>query len=128
MAKVIGSVDLRGRPVIRIDGKHESLLFVVDTGFNGALMVGREAARALAIDPITRETDVELGDGKTVLVNEGRATIQWMGQSRRVRVFVSNDWLPSDDDPVGLLGTDLLAPHLLLIDFASGLVEIETQE
>ena len=44
---MIGAVDLRGRPVIRIEGKQESILVVVDTGFNGDLMVSRDAARLL---------------------------------------------------------------------------------
>ena len=44
MAKVVGSVDDRGRPVVRIEGWLESILVTVDTGFNGDLMMGREAA------------------------------------------------------------------------------------
>ena len=51
MAKVIGSVDGRRRPVIRIEGKGDSLLLVVDTGFNGDLMLTRAAARQLGVDP-----------------------------------------------------------------------------
>ena len=43
MAKVIGSVDQRGRPVIRLEGKTDSVLVIVDTGFNGELMVTRAA-------------------------------------------------------------------------------------
>lgn len=128
MAKVIGSIDQRGRPVIRVEGKLESILVVVDTGFNGDLLLAREAARLLEVDPVSKETEIELGDGRTVVVNEARATITWLEQARRVRVLVSNDWITTGDAPVGLLGTDLLAPHLLLIDFADGTVEIETQE
>ena len=59
---------------------------------------------------------------------EARATIMWLDRERRVRVLVSDDWRTVGDAPVGLLGTDLLAPHLLLVDFAEGAVEIETQE
>ena len=128
MAKVIGAVDLRGRPVIRIEGKQDSILVVVDTGFNGDLMVSRDAARLLGVDPVAREAEIELGDGRTVQVNEARATITWLEHERRVRVLVSDDWVSVGDAPVGLLGTDLLAPHLLLIDFTAGTVEIETQD
>ena len=127
MAKVVGSVDGRSRPVIRINGKHESILVVVDTGFNGALMLTRTAANLLGADPIRRETEVELGDGRTVLVKEANALIPWLGRERRVRVLVSDAWAPVGDEPVGLLGTELLAPHLLLVDFTEGTVEIETQ-
>ena len=128
MAKVIGAVDLRGRPVIRIEGKQDSILVVVDTGFNGDLMVSRDAARLLGVDPISTEAEIELGDGRTGRVNEARATITWLEQQRRIRVLVADDWAATGDAPVGLLGTDLLAPHLLLIDFTAGTVEIETQD
>jgi len=127
MAKIIGSFDQRGRPVIRIEGKHESILVVVDTGFNGELMTTRAAATLLGIGPVQRESDVQLGDGRTVRLYEARTTIPWLGEERRVRVLVSDDWVTIGDAPVGLLGTDLLAPHLLLIDFAERTVEIETQ-
>ena len=128
MAKVIGSVDQRGRPVIRVEGKLDSILVVVDTGFNGDLLLAREAARLLGVDPVSKETEIELGDGRTVVVNEARATITWLEQNRRVRVLVSDDWTSVGDAPVGLLGTELLVPHLLLVDFADGTVEIETQD
>ena len=127
MAKVTGSVDERGRPLVRLEGKTDSVLLVVDTGFNGDLMTSREGARLLGVEPDIDVTEVELGDGRTVKVNEGRATIIWLEQARRVRVLVSDDWNPAGDAPVGLLGTQLLVPHLLLIDFAEGTVEIETQ-
>ena len=90
--------------------------------------LSRDAARLLGVDPVAREAEIELGDGRTVQVNEARATITWLEQQRRVRVLVSDDWVSVGDAPVGLLGTDLLAPHLLLIDFTAGTVEIETQD
>jgi len=39
---------------------------------------------------------------------------------------VFDEWTTIGDAPVTLLGTDLLLPHLLRIDFAKGTVEIET--
>lgn len=128
MAKVTGSVDGRGRPVVRIEGSLESILLTVDTGFNGDLMVTRAAARALGMTVSDDETNVELGDGTTARIYEGRTTISWLGADRQVRVLVSDAWVTTGDAPVGLLGTDLLSPHLLLIDFATGTVEIETQD
>ena len=90
-------------------------------------MTTRAAATLLGVEPIQRKSEVELGDGRTVQVYEGRAAIPWLGEERRVRVLVSDDWVTIGDAPVGLLGTELLAPHLLLIDFAKRTVEIETQ-
>ena len=128
MAKVIGSVDQRGRPVVRMDGRQDSFLVVVDTGFNGDLMLTRAAAGLLGVEASTDETEVELGDGRTVHVNETRTTINWLDRPRLVRIFVSDAWTTTGDAPAGLIGTQLLAPHLLLIDFANGTVEIESQD
>ena len=128
MAKLTGSIDQLGRPVVRVEGALDSVLVTGDTGFNGELLMTREAARLIGADPFDDETNVELGDGRTVRLYESRATIGWLDQERRVRILVSNDWIVTGDAPGGLLGTELLAPHLLLIDFASGMVEIETQD
>lgn len=127
MAKVIGSVDDLGRPVIRVEGKSDGILAVVDTGFNGDLLVTRPAAHALGVTGMVREADVELGDGSVARVFHGRATISWLGADRDVRVLVSDAWMTIGDAPIGLAGTALLTPHLLLVDFAQGTVEIETQ-
>ena len=127
MAKVIGSIDERGRPVVRIEGKHDSVLVMVDTGFNGDLMVTRAAARQLGVDPDEDETVVELGDGRRVTLMEARATIRWLDKDRRARILVSDTWQTIGDAPAGLLGTEFLTPHLLLVDFETRTVEIETQ-
>ena len=128
MAKVVDSVDDRGRTVIRVEGINDSILVVVDTGFNGDLMVTRAAARDLGAQRLGREVDVQLGNGTVASVIRGRATIPWLGENRLVRVLVADDWLTVGDAPAGLLGTALLTPHLLMVDFAARTVEIETQE
>ena len=107
MAQVIGSVDERGRPVVRIEGRQESVLVIVDTGFNGDLMTTRDAATLLGADPLRRETEVELGDGRTVRVYETRATIMWLDRERRVRVLVSDEWTTIGDAPVGTTNAPL---------------------
>ena len=60
---------------------------------------------------------------------EGSGSIRWLDETRRVEVHVSTAVLDRrmDDDPIVMIGTRLLTPHLLLIDFAQGTVEIETQ-
>lgn len=126
MAKVMGSVDDRGRPVVRIEAG-DGLLLVIDTGFNGDLMITRAAATAIGVTPVSREMDVELGDGSIGRVHQGRVQLPWLGEDRAVRVLVSNAWTTTGDEPVGLIGTELLTPHLLLIDFAARTVEIATQ-
>ena len=128
MATLIGSVDPRGRPLVRLEGKHESVLVLIDTGFNGELMLTRDAARLVGADSFYDEAEIELADGRTARVFEGRATITWLGNERRVRVFVSDErFTHRSDEPAGLLGAGLLAPNLLTIDFAAGTVTIESR-
>ena len=127
MAKVTGSVDDRGRPVVRLDGKDDSILVTVDTGFNGDLMVTREAAKVLGVDVTEIKSKIELGDGTIARVHESPALLSWLGELRSTTVFVADTWTTSPDAPSGLLGTRLLSPHLLLVDFDGRTVEIETQ-
>lgn len=126
---MIGSVDDRGRPVVRLRGVAEDdVLVVIDTGFNGYLMVTRQAASAFGVAPIGRVTTVELGDGTTATVLRGRTTISWLGERRLIDVLVADAWTPLPDAPEGLLGTALLAPHMLHVDFAARTVEIEAED
>ncbi len=126
MARLIGSVDDRGRPLVRLSGEHDDLLLTVDTGFNGDLFVSRFGAQMLGLTPTGRATAVELGDGSTAFVEAARITLVWLGESRPIRVLVTNIWKPPVDDVVGLLGTGLLSPHRLVIDFTAGTVDILT--
>jgi hypothetical protein len=52
-----------------------------------------------------------------------------MGKPKLVDVFISLETGPArgDDEPIALIGTALLRPHMLLIDFEAGTVEIEGQ-
>ena len=126
--KLAGSVDERGRPTVRLETPNESLLVVVDTGFNGDLMLSRDAARVLGAASDFSETEVELGDGKNARVFEARTVIEWLGKQRPVRVLISDELTTHGDAPVGLLGTNLLAPHVLRIDFAEGSVSVEAED
>ena len=93
MAKVMGSVDDLGRPVVRLEGAQEGILVIVDTGFNSDLMLTRAAARALGAERTDREIDVELGTGTIARVLRGRATVSWLGEQRLVQVMIADDWL-----------------------------------
>ena len=129
MAQLIGSVDPRGRPLVRVQGKSERLLVPIDTGFNGDLILTSDAARLLGVEPGLGETEIELADGRIAHAFETSALIDWFGEQRRIRVLVSDARsVTRDDEPSGLLGTGLLAPHRLAIDFDTRTAVIESRE
>ena len=130
MPKVVGAVDQLGRPVVRVTvaGRDDEMLSTVDTGFNGELMMGSGDALQLGIVVVEDVERVELGHGQSVFVGVGRLRIRWLDAEREVTVFINDLRDPKRSGPIALIGTALLKPHLLLIDFAKDTVEIETQD
>lgn len=130
LAKLTGSIDRLGRPVVRVEvSGGDGFLALVDTGFNGELIMAEPDARVLGFAVSTKIASATLAGGQVQRLFEGTGSIHWMGAVRRVELFVSPA-VPArrmDDDPIAIIGTRLLTPHLLLIDFASRSVEIETQ-
>jgi predicted aspartyl protease len=131
LPKMYGSVDLRGRPVVRIgraDGD-DDFLAVVDTGFNGELLVAEEDVERIGGAVSRVAATVELAGGLIHEVVQAKIEIVWMGRSRLVDIFIGIQPTArkSIDEPIALIGTGLLRPHLLLIDFDVGTVEIEGQ-
>ena len=132
MRKLFGNVDLRGRPVVRIgraDGG-DDFLAVVDTGFNGELLVSSEDVPRIGVAASRVVATVELAGGLLQDVEQAKIEIMWMGRSRLVDIFIGIEPAvrKSTDEPIALIGTGLLRPHLMLIDFQSGTVEIERQD
>ncbi len=74
-----------------------------------------------------RSTSVELGDGSVAEVFVTRSVVAWLDGSREVQWLVTDDWAGGPDEPVGLIGTALLTPSFLMIDFQARTVEIERQ-
>lgn len=130
MFKLNGRIDYLGRPVVRLETPtHETFLALVDTGFNGALMLADQDARALGFQVDLTAIKANLAGNIVEKMTGGRGTIMWMGQPHSIEIIVSPNKpaLRRDDEPVALIGTALLTPHLLLIDYAANTVEIEAQ-
>jgi predicted aspartyl protease len=110
-------------------GGEDSILATVDTGFNGDLFMSAVDARLTGFVGIGLKTKAKFADS-TRLVEETSAVIVWMGRTREVELLISHaDPLPSAaDEPIALIGTRLMTPHLLLIDFQAATVEIEEQD
>jgi predicted aspartyl protease len=102
---------------------------LLDTGFNGELLCDRLAASQLGVKPVGGLQRVELADGVKRDAQYGSLAILWLGQERQVQVLVSLDEprRKADGEPIALVGGALLAPSLVLLDYASGTIEIEAQ-
>lgn len=132
VATVVGSVDQRRRPIIRlqISGARDDVVALLDTGFNGELLVAQQDVQRLGVNVRPLSSQAIMGDGSVVEVRRGDCSIMWLGSTRRTEVLVSSVFVRAKlaDDPVVLIGTQLLSPNLLLIDFAAATVEIEAHE
>jgi predicted aspartyl protease len=130
LAKLLGAVDHRGRPVVRVAvvGREDEVLATIDTGFNGEVMIVAGDAVAVGVAMRDGGRRVELGHGESVDVRTGRLRLRWLNLEQEVSVLIGERREPSrEGEPIMLIGTRLLSPHLLLVDFGSGTVEIETQ-
>jgi predicted aspartyl protease len=107
----------------------DEVLVLVDTGFNGQILMTAADAIALQVRRTKTQLKVELGDGVARSVNSGVTSVTWLGKIIEVEILIVDDAAnhASPDEPTILLGTRLLSPHLLLIDFTAGTVEIEAQ-
>lgn len=93
---------------------------VVDTGFDGGLMLPRAFASQIQIALIGQLT-FEMVGGARMSAEVGLTAIDWLGRWRQVEVIVSE----GDD---ALIGTELLIATTLVIDYPSGSLAISTGE
>ena len=130
MAKAIGSVDDLGRPVVRIEiPDRDGLLAVVDTGFNRSLLLLATEAQAMGFVVTEDAETVELGTAAKARVLRARGMIRWRDRTIQVEALVADEPMPTSgrDAARALVGTELLANCILLVDFVARSVEIEDQ-
>jgi predicted aspartyl protease len=133
LSELIGHADDRERPLVRVflPEQDRSFLSLVDTGFNGWLLM--EAIDAVALGFALTEIAVPVefaGRGQSRLVI-AHGHILWFGQRQAIEVLVSmarGGGITSPDQPVVLLGTRLLSPRLLQIDFETRMVSIKSRD
>lgn len=93
---------------------------VVDTGFDGGLMLPRAFVSQIQI-PTIGELTFEMVGGARMSAEIGITNIKWLGELREVEVIVSE----GDD---ALIGTELLIGTTLIIDYQSSSLEISKHE
>ena len=133
MPELIGSLDSRRRPLMRVqvEGK-DDLLSIIDTAFTGELLVDEDIAQSWGVVVLDVNAQIELGDGSRCEVQQGLLTVVWFGRNHDATVQVvrratgqSQHRPRRDGEPVALLGTELIAPGSLNVNFTSGVVTIE---
>ena len=91
---------------------------VLDTGFDGGLMLPRAFVSQIQIPTIGQLT-FEMVGGARMTAEIGLIDIEWLGAQRQVEVVVSE----GDD---ALIGTELLIATTLTIDYQTSTVAIST--
>jgi clan AA aspartic protease len=89
---------------------------VIDTGFDGALILPASVAKRLALPVIARLVFALVG-GARMTADVALGEVQWLGPHRSVEVILSEG---SD----ALVGTEMLESAKLTVDYANRLVTI----
>jgi clan AA aspartic protease len=120
MAREDGSVNARREPWLRVrtaDG--ETLDCLIDTGFDGALVLPRSEATRLNLTVLGRVPIIGVGKIRAI-VDIAELEVEWLGESRAVEVIISS----ADDS---LLGTELLDGSRLIVDYINYTVTVSDE-
>jgi len=117
MPQESGSITALREAVIRIRfAKGEEFNCVIDTGFDGALMLPASVVAQLRLSIVARLV-FELAGGARMAADVGLAQVEWLGERRHVEVIISE----SDD---ALMGTEMFEGTKLVVDYREGSVTI----
>lgn len=117
MAREDGSVNAQLEAWLRVQATNGELIeCLIDTGFNGALVLPRAEAVRLNLTVPGRVSIIGVGRSRQI-ADIAELEIEWLGQSRAVEVIISD----GDDS---LLGTELLDDSRLVIDYSAYTVTV----
>jgi clan AA aspartic protease len=121
MALESGRVNSHREAVVLLRFRNGAVIeCVVDTGFDGALMLPRVFVPKIQI-AIIGELTLEMVGGARMSADVGLTDISWLGRWRQSEVIVSG----GED---ALIGTELLIATTLTIDYQSSSLAISTRE
>jgi len=111
-----GRINNRYEPVVTITvvsptGESRELEAVVDTGFNGFVILPPDLVQELDL-PFLNSSQAFLADDREINVQVHQATLTWDGVSRRVRATASGT--------TALVGMQLMTDHRLEMDIRIG--------
>ena len=125
MPTIEGRLNDDGLPVIALDliGGTRPLAALVDTGFDGELLVYYDDLRSIGIEArVDRIVQARLADGSEATLLGAMLTVNWYGDARAVRADLVPAIRPASALP--LLGCRLLRDSRVDIDFPRGTVLI----
>lgn len=113
-----GYFNVRNDPVIRLDVGSSKVEFLVDTGFNGGLIIPNELAERLDTSYDRGLEEFSSVTGATFFASACSMTIIWFGETIRVPVATSAEVKEA------ILGGEMLKDCRLTIDYVNGTVTI----
>ena len=120
MAREDGSVNAQLEAWLRVQSTNGEIIeCLIDTGFNGALVLPRSEAVRLNLTVLGRVSIIGVGRARQI-ADIAELEIEWLGQSRAVEVIISD----GDDS---LLGTELLDGSRLVVDYVAYTVTVSDE-
>lgn len=115
--QIDGYFNTRSDPVIKLDVGSSNVEFLVDTGFNGGLIIPNEIAEGLDINYDRGLEEFSSVTGTTFLAS-GCSMITWFGEAIRVPVATT------EEVDEAILGGKMLKDCRLIIDYVNSTVTI----
>jgi clan AA aspartic protease len=113
---MLGFLDKNHRVYLTADVGQGPLDFLVDTGFNGALVIGAELFDHTHAERLGKML-ADLASDQTCEYDTFLVEFDWLGERIQTAILVGAG-------TECLLGTALLEPHRLEIDYGKGTVEL----
>jgi len=118
--KIEGSFDDYLSPRIEIPAADRKISVIVDTGFNGELLLPLPILEEFSFK-FSMKSEAELADGSIVESSIYMGKINWFGREKIVRAIATK----SDD---GVLGTEMLHSLTLFMDLDEDRVVLESKK
>ena len=113
---MLGFLDELNQAFVTLELDNTPLDFQIDTGFNGTLIVGEELFDPACGIP-TGTIKAELADEHVTTYDTYDVVVKWLDEDAQVQILIGPGKLC-------LLGTDLLSPHRLEIDYGQQTVRL----
>jgi clan AA aspartic protease len=121
MAREDGCLNARLEAWLQIKATNGEIVeYLIDTGFNGSLMLPRSEATRLGLAVLGRVPIIGVGRTRSI-ADIAELEVEWLGARRAVEVIISD----GDD---ALLGTEMLDGSRLVVDYIAYNVTVSDKE